>query len=70
MHHTPSAHVEMMDCAELLALFYWLQYRFVERLKREIMQRVREEERKNEAEHEESTIDSMHMHTGYSACIR
>ena len=46
-HHTFSVRVVMMECAELLALFYWLQYRFVcvrncvERLKRETMQRVR-----------------------------
>ena len=37
--------VEMMDCAQPLALFYWLQYRFPKRLKRETLQRAREAER-------------------------
>ena len=42
---TRSVRVEMMDCAQLVALFYWLQYRLVKRLQREMLQRVWEEER-------------------------
>ena len=55
-----------MDCAQLLALFYWLQYRFGKWLKKETMQRVGEDERaerkkeQNEAEHGESAIDGIH----------
>ena len=55
----PSVCVETMDCAQLLSLFYWLQYRFIKRLKRETLQRVREEEKQNEAEHGESAIDGI-----------
>ena len=42
---------QAMDCAELLALFYWLQFRLVsvkncvERLKRDTMRRVQDYER-------------------------
>ena len=45
---TTSARVETMDCAQFLVLFYWLQYRSIERLKRE-------------ADHGESSIDGMHI---------
>ena len=43
-------------------LFYWLQYRFVKRLKRETLQREFERKKEqNEGEHGESAIDGMHV---------
>ena len=58
MRHTPSVYVVMTDCAELLALFYWLPSRFIKRLKRETMQRVFERKKEqDEAENEVSAIE-------------
>ena len=56
-----SVRVETMDCAQLLALFYWLQYRLIEKLKGDTMRKVWKKQRANEAKHEESTIDDMHV---------
>ena len=50
-----------MDCAQLLALFYWLQYRFVKRLKGRHCKEFERKKEQKEAEHEESAIDGMHV---------
>ena len=49
--HTTTVCVETINCAQLLALFYWLQYCFVEGLKRETMQKSERKKEQNEAEH-------------------
>ena len=57
---TTSVHVEMMDCAQFLALL-WLQYRFVERWKGRPCKEFERKKEWNEAEHGESAIDGMHV---------
>ena len=65
---TPSVRVEMMDCVQILALFYWLQYCFVKWLKRETMQRVREEKRTKRSRTRRKHY-RQYARTGYSAWI-
>ena len=54
---TPIVCVGVMDFAQLLLLFYWLQYRFIKRFTTETMQRVWVEEGAKQTEHRGSLID-------------
>ena len=69
MRLTRSVRVETMHCAQLLALFHWLQYRFAKRLKRETLQRVQEKEKAKRSRTRRKRY-RRYAHTGYSAWIR